>query len=346
MEINYGNVFSGEKEDRIDDINLELMRNMDDITLSNFCKTSPYYRNLCENTVWLERIKAVPGLSLLLPYRSHYKSLEDFYFNVRNDTQYVVTIIIVPARRTRIRAPPEIYVTNDIQKAYAYAIKYLSSLVPVETRTGRTDEELLRLMEEIVHLTIMIRFDDAIDYDRLNDYTIYSTTKGVPGYFNPNIMFYPLLNPRVIYAAIRHDVKGQRSLLSYFGDFSFVKYNIESLHQVHKMNLNMNLFFKSKDDDLVANSRRTLGWMLYGFFNIESTFLMDFDMLGLSPPGYHWIINNGIRSRIDDDFDSYQILAMTPEQFQQKVHDAMLSAVQTGQIIPPDQVLSTLRSYH
>lgn len=346
MEIDYSNILSGQKEDRIDDINLEIMRKMDDITLSNFCKTSPYYRNLCENIIWLERIRAIPGLSLLLPYRSHYKSLEDFYFNVRNDAQYVTTIVIPVTETTknaRIRGAPIKYVTNDVQKAYAHAIEYFSSLVPMETRAVRADEELLQLMKEMVRLTIMIRFDGVMDYDRLDDYTIYSTTKDVPGYFNPNILSYPLLEPRVIYMAIRHDVEGKRSLLSYFGDFTFVKYGANSFNQAHRMNQNVTLFFKAKDDDPVAESRNYLGWMSYGFSSRETLFLINFDMLGLSPPGYHWIMDESVRSRIADGFDLHQVLAMTPEQFRQKVHDILVSVAQTGQIITPDQLLLTLR---
>ena len=51
MDAEYSTLFSGEKEDRVEDVNLEVMRRMDDITLSNFCKSSLYYKGLCEQTI-------------------------------------------------------------------------------------------------------------------------------------------------------------------------------------------------------------------------------------------------------------------------------------------------------
>jgi hypothetical protein len=81
MEINYSQLLAGD-ENSVNDMSLEILRQLDDITLSNFCKTNKYYKALCEDVIWLERIRTVPGLSLLLPYRSHYKDLGDFYLNM------------------------------------------------------------------------------------------------------------------------------------------------------------------------------------------------------------------------------------------------------------------------
>jgi len=341
MEINYGDVFSGQEEDRIDDINLEVMRKMDDITLSNFCRTNSYYKNLCEKTIWLERIRAIPGLSLLLPYRSLYKDLEDFYFNVRNDAQYVVTVIVPKIRG--FEQFSGISVINDIQKAYTSATEILFGFISVEARAGRTDEELLRSLADTVEFVIMVRFDGVMDYERLGDYTIYSLTKGAPGYFNPNILSYPLLDARDVYVAVEMRAEGP------LHNRSFIKYNTESLRQVHKINGNLRLFFKKKASDPVTNPRMVLHWMRYGFFDTYSPnpglFLVDFDMLRLSPPGYQLILYRRLELHNGRNFDLATILTMTPEQLQQKIHDTIMDAMQTGELIYPNQMLSALRNY-
>jgi hypothetical protein len=307
MEIDYGNVFSGQKEDRVDDINLEVMRNMDDVTLSNFCKTSPYYKNLCENTIWLERIKAVPGLSLLLPYRSHYKSSGDFYLNVRNDAQYVVNITAPDAYGKNIRT----HITNNIQETYIYDRRRLvedklrnhGHALPEDVPEKEYEIWLSWLRKEFSFtFTIMIRFDNVVDYDRLDDYTIYSITEGAPGYLNPNILSYPLLNRRDVYVAVERQAKipSLRFEESFPDIQSFIKYNTESLRQVHKMGKSIILYVRVADISRFANHEVRLGWMRYGFdFIIRNKyqnlglFLVDFDMLGLLPSGYHLVRNDG-----------------------------------------------------
>ena len=359
MDINYGNVFSGEKEDRVEDVNLEVMRRMDDISLSNFCQTSPYYKGLCENIIWLERINAVPGLSLLLPYRSHYKDLEDFYFNIRNDAQYVVMFGIGQANSS-------LRVSNNISNLWNNFLKIALDTSPQEY----SEEELLRFHGQSpqgYHVRITVRFNGIIDYEQLDQYTIYSNVEGTPGYLNRNILSYPLLKARDIYCAIVHVIV-EKTMLSTFphvGEdvtdqpvyewvdqkkqrFSFVNLDDESLRQVHRLGNNIRLFFKLLDNSVVADYSIGLNWMQSGFLNTggdnnTTLLLVDYSLLGLQPSNYTAMLSENFSSSYSMSFE--ELLKSTPEKTQKRIQENFLYTIANASIIAMDNLVPTLRLF-
>ena len=368
MDTEYSTLFSGEKEDRVEDDNLEVLRRMDDVTLSNFCRSSLYYKGLCEQIIWLERINAVPGLSLLLPYRSHYEDLEDFYLNVRNDAQYVVSFEQQGIQRIN-------YVSNDIRAAHALVIERFIQAYPTQTLIGMSNDEIISLLGKNVPVRITVRFDNVLDYDNLDDYTIYSVLE-TSRYQNPNILSYPLLTPRDVYVAVEYDAGeieyeptvphfSRNGMISVVlqqqtmavTKYSFIKYNTESLRRINKMGNNILLFHKLRDDSPLADYYVTMEWTKYGFLNIEDDgpqilLLVDNDMLELAPTGYQAVIIKGINIMMFNENKSRfgaslrDMLTMTPEQLQQRNRDNFISIVQDGQMIQRDQLLFALRSFH
>ena len=298
MDTKYSTLFSGEKEDSVQDVNLEVMRRMDDITLSNFCQTSLYYKGLCESIIWLERIRAVPGLSLLLPYRSHYKDLQDFYLNIRSDTQYVLMTYKNEKWRT-------IAVTDEIVVVYESLIEMIGASLGMNDDSPL--EEILQAINEHENkddfrtVAIMVRFNDVIDYNTLGNYIIFSTKPDLPNYFNPQILQYPLLTDKDVYAVVanksdelddhfqhlaerrdvpyvdnriitdptaiipRYSVPPKYKAPSYVfaANRTFINYDIPSIRRAHSMEQNIYIYLNERKHPEIDQYELT--WMQYGY---------------------------------------------------------------------------------
>jgi hypothetical protein len=360
MNIDYSQLLAG-NEHSIDDMSLEVLRKLDDTTLANFCKTNKYYKNLCEKTIWPERIKAVPGLSLLLPYRSHYKDLEDFYFNVRNDAQYV--IIYGPKNVS----PQSVLITNDINKAYRRVLYFIGRLYGVDSKYYTITNELLGPAGEIWHIKITIRFNGFIDHDDLDKYTIFSINNGTPGYLNPDILSYPLLVDKDIYMAIKHTTPvanlpvqpDGRNNIEITTGYSFFSYDDNSLRNVHRLGKNIIAFVKPKmngtpirrdtfdiDNPLAGDDSLEFLWMLYGFIGNEKyeqqLLLADYSTLNMSPRGYQLVLVNGLGAV----WGLVDMLTITPERLQQIMREDTMKLLKNGQIISRADLSSTLSSSH
>ena len=188
------NLFSSNKDDIIEDVYLEVMARMDDETLLNYCNTHPYNRMVCNmDSIWLPRINSIPGLSLLLPYRSHYRNLQDFYFNVRKDAHYVLMTYraeLTTGEEDHISAVG--YDINSIFDRFNYYILY------------EPDDENF--------LCIAVRFNGVLDYHNITDYIIYAKDKALPDHENPQILEYPQLLERSYNTVISNIVPTQELL--------------------------------------------------------------------------------------------------------------------------------------
>lgn len=171
--INYGKLFSTEIEDRVDDVYLLTMKEMDDKTLQAYCSINRFNVGLCNNEVfWLDRIRKT-GLTALLSYRSMYNNLREFYFNVRRDAYYLVTGDIVVTN-----------VFSNIQSAYNYLHRAI---------LGEFDKIILQPDDDSVETIIAIIFKNTT-VDDLNPYVLFSLDRQHPKYL-ADISVYPQLNP-------------------------------------------------------------------------------------------------------------------------------------------------------
>lgn len=195
--INYDNLFSATVEDRVEDVYLLAMEAMDDRTLQAYCTANRYTNKICDNEAfWLRRIKEA-GLSSLLPYRSLYKNLQAFYFNVLKDAFYIV---VDPGLADCIS---DISVFSTIQGALGHIkAQIMASLDNYTSMTSLQDPrevnidgnvtinyEKLQRYSFLTNYTIIIMFKDAI-VDELSLYTLYSIKRGHSKYL-ADISTYP-----------------------------------------------------------------------------------------------------------------------------------------------------------
>jgi hypothetical protein len=344
----------------IKDMNLKIIRRPVEVALTNLLHRANKY--LHKNIIWLERIRAVPGLSLLLPYSKLYKNLEDFYLNVRNDAQYVIM-----DRLSNI-ADVQVRITNDINKAYQYALTLIRNFYDPEDLNNpykiysRDIAEISRLVSKFYQLRITIRFNGVVDGE-LNDYTIFSINPGVPGCFNPNILSYPLLADRDIYVAIKRinirplsevmtssTSKLQELNRAIVDDYSFFNYDSESLRNIHRLGPNICFFFKSGTiNELAGNNSATFYWMWYGFLNDFNKVLLLVDYAKLNAAPHNYQLVSTTKSEELHEVDSPRgwslnnILTTTPERLQQIVCEDLVKVLDKSQIIPKVDLLSTLR---
>lgn len=209
------NILSNDAYQRIDDMQMEVIHHMDDQTLLRYCRTSKWADLLCNSdAVWLPRINRVPGLSLLLPYRSHYKNLRDFYLNVRNDAQYVLMLFDkLQCGQWRI-----LVVSHDINTIYEAFIRAMGNRLgmydsPLEDIIRTINSATTVALGDIESVAIMVRFNDVIDCDTMEKYIINSNKQDLPNYFNPLILQYPKLIEKEIYATV--EIKSDKLLEAY-----------------------------------------------------------------------------------------------------------------------------------
>ena len=309
--INYTNLFSSNRDDIVEDVYVELMAQMDDKTLLNYCITHPYNRELCNrDNIWLPRINSVPGLSLLLHYRSHYKNLQDFYFNVRKDAHYALMNF------GSVIDNPEITFSKFID-GRIYDVSYNIMVI--------FDSLQSYSIEEQQFICIVIRFNDVLDYNNIQDYIIYSRNERFPNYKNPQILQYPELVDRSYHAVVLNTVDTDK--IQYFPIISvvplesirtekveapgriiprrgipskqvrdkivetFIEFDTDSLRTAHSNNLYVKLYkdiVGSEEADIYANLR----WIPFGYItrNRYIVLLVDLALLDLKPPEYGIVV--------------------------------------------------------
>lgn len=180
METNYANLFSTQPLDRLEEIYLKTMNEMDDTTLQAFCSTAKYNTKLCNDNFWLRRIKD-NNLELLLAYRSLYPSLQSFYFNVRKDACYILVSIDAGIEEG-------VDVFNDIsiaRLAFDNIIRETLSILSKELDYSTVESDY----------EIYIMFNDTIlTEESILPYSLFNLRRGSENYLNPNILKYPLLS--------------------------------------------------------------------------------------------------------------------------------------------------------
>ena len=176
--INYADIFAGSEYDAPKEIYLATMERMDDKSLLSYCRTSPYIAQLCrDDDFWLRRIQQ-RELSALLPYRSLYKDLREFYLNVRKDAVYIVTnsvILSIYARAFNSATEARRYIDGELRRKH----------VPAGTEL---DYDTLNLPDPYY---MGIFFKDR-EITNLSDYDIFSLDRNSPKYL-ANITRYPTL---------------------------------------------------------------------------------------------------------------------------------------------------------
>lgn len=185
MQTNYANLFSTEPLDRLEEIYLKTMNEMDDPTLQAFCSSAKYNAKLCDDSFWLRRIKD-NNLELLLPYRSLYSSLASFYFNVRKDACYIVGAVG--------EGEEDVYVFNDIYRAR----RAFSNLVNEENGMDYDDDNE-DTEPDYAKLTSMyeiyVLFNNVVlTKESILPYSIFNLRKDSTNYLNPSIVNFPLLS--------------------------------------------------------------------------------------------------------------------------------------------------------
>ena len=144
------------------DIHMQFLSHLDDNVLRNFCLVTRYNFKLCDEVFWYQRI-ASRGLKPLLPFRSFYKSLPEFYFNIRQDACYIVANV--------------------------------DGLILSNLRVYDNIVEALNAAKEDKYQTLITAFifnRTMMSADVINHYTIWSSTGG-PQQHNPDILNYPKL---------------------------------------------------------------------------------------------------------------------------------------------------------
>ena len=320
-ENNNNNLFSGAFEDRVDDVIVTTMNAMDDTALLNFCSTNKYYRNICEKVILPHRIKNTPGLALLLRYRDKYKSLQHFYFNIRNDTQYV--LMELGDVEWRINA-----ISHDITIVHK---KYYETW---EFRTSLNDRMTM------LDMVIAIRFNNLDDYKSMEDYIIFSDDPKFSHCNNVDILKYPLLTYKSIYATISYNTDLLGPHYAYIGsllcsmahnndnyeqqvknlegptrviprytdkpgespaecDFithhKFINFDTVALRAAHNEEKDINIYYNGAG---AAGEQFSLQWMQFGYEVYEAMepgqhlniFLLDFAAIELEPATYNFVI--------------------------------------------------------
>jgi hypothetical protein len=360
------NILSNDEYERIDDIQMEVMSHMDDQTLFNYCRTSKHADQICNSVaVWLPRIQRVPGLSLLLPYRSHYKNLRDFYRNIRNDTQYVL-MDLFDKEWTILE------VSHDISSIYNVFIEVMRERLDLPDSSSENDviqafnlPENQRTLETIA---IIVRFNDVVDHNILEDYIIYSSKPDLPNYLNPLILQYPTLVDKDFYV-----IMGTRDhkIAKYFDRLRkqqntpyvdkriitdptvivarqaiipihmpapeeeiFINYNIASIRRAHNMKLDIAIYLNVSK--YPSSDAHEFAWMRYGYILREygegsnSIMLLDFEAIGMKPATYIFvIIDYWVYNRINRP-DFFDELKSTPEEHEQSVTEELQDIVMNG----------------
>ena len=307
------------ENDIVEDVYVELMARMDDKTLLNYCITHPYNRQLSNrDDIWLPRINSIPGLNLLLPYRSHYKNLQDFYFNVRKDAHYV----LMDFEDTTYY--PEIIFVKDVDAQItdvSYSIRAIFDMF----------ESLS--VEEQDFICIVIRFNNVLDHNNIKHYIIYSRNERFPNYKNLQILQYPELLKRSYHAVVLNTVDTGK--VQYFPTFSvsltpsdntttqnndnpemsgriihveehskqvrhkmvetFIEFDTASLRIAHSNNLYVRLY-KDIVGSEEAGTYTNLGWISFGYItrtrNRNIVLLIDLGLLDLKPPEYGIVVTD------------------------------------------------------
>lgn len=355
----------------IDDAKIEIMHRMDDQTLSRYCSTSRQAEFLCNlTTLWLPRINSVPGLSLLLPYLSHYKNLRDFYSHIRNDTQYV----LMTYKDTKWNI---LVVANEITTVYDVLIRIIGARLGIE---DQSPEVILQAIKEVEAqdvdafntYAIMIRFNDVIDHDTLNNYIIYSNKQELPNYFNPQILQYPVLADRDIYAVVesktneisenftyllereapsyakiaitdtdiipRHIIAPKYKIPSYAYAtyFTFINYDLPSVRRAHSMKQDIIIHFNERKHPEIDPHKLT--WMQYGYIlhpneNVgDGILLVNLGAIGMEPATYVLAVTK-IEIYTNCDYPAISLfirLVLTPDEHQQSLIESLREIVTSG----------------
>lgn len=196
-----------------EELRMEFRNAMDDDTLRKFYLSTKDNMRLCDEIFWLNRI-AAKGLNLLLPFRSFYKSLPEFYFNIVNDAYYVVANIDGP-----ILSNTQTY--NNIALAHKGAIDLLRRQLPTLANIEELKDRVLSPRFLNVIITVFIRGQTISSADIAEKYTIWSTNPKQPQ-FNCDISHYPLLT---VHSAAEIKVKA----ISYITDDEGTIYSVRDL---------------------------------------------------------------------------------------------------------------------
>ena len=184
MQTNYANLFSTQPLDRLEEIYVKTMDEMDDTTLQAYCMTAKYTKSLCNDAFWSRRIKE-HNLELLLPYRSLYPNLMTFYFNVRKDACYIVADVG--------EGEEDAYAFNDIKLAR----RAFTNLINNQYGMGYdNDEEVEPDYNELTsNYQIYVLFNNIVlTEENISEYSIFDIRQHSVNYLNPSILDFPLLS--------------------------------------------------------------------------------------------------------------------------------------------------------